>query len=162
MTYSLPGPPPLTGSAKVVLARTSLPPWRSVIPIPKRTPSFAKAGIDRGSYTEERARCSHSVASSGCRRSDGIAANVIVNRQLVPSSIWCRSITDAARDMRSRPLFYPRQGMSLRCDPDAHQLMIRRVIDHLVNAIAEAIVRSQFRCKSIGQHAQVYRLRLAQ
>ena len=52
--------------------------------------------------------------------------------------------------------------MSLRCDPDAHQLMIRRVIDHLVNAIAEAIVRSQFRCKSIGQHAQVYRLRLAQ
>src|SRR6516164_1986956 len=64
--------------------------------------------------------------------------------------------------MRSGPLFYPRQGMSLRCDPDAHQFMIRRVVDHLVNAIAEAIVRSQFWCQSIGQHAQVDRLWFAQ
>ena len=48
-SYSAPGPPPLTGRATVVLARTSVPPCFSVIPIPARAPSLLGAGVLRGS-----------------------------------------------------------------------------------------------------------------
>src|SRR5258708_5307508 len=54
---------------------------------------------------DERARGSHSDASSGCNRSEGIAANVIVNGQLVPSSIWCRRKARAARATCAPDLF---------------------------------------------------------
>ena len=46
-SYSAPGPPPLTGRATVVLARTSVPPCFSVIPIPARAPAFSAAGALR-------------------------------------------------------------------------------------------------------------------
>jgi hypothetical protein len=35
--------------ALVMLARTSVPPWRSVIPMPKVTPFFSHHGSARGS-----------------------------------------------------------------------------------------------------------------
>ena len=41
-SYSAPGPPPLTGRATVVLARTSVPPCFSVIPMPARAPAFSR------------------------------------------------------------------------------------------------------------------------
>ena len=47
--YSVPPPPPANGSARVVLARTSEPPWRSVMAMPNKTPRFSCAGIWRGS-----------------------------------------------------------------------------------------------------------------
>ena len=43
-SYSAPGPPPFTARAIVVLARTSVPPCFSVIPIPARAPRFSGAG----------------------------------------------------------------------------------------------------------------------
>ena len=43
-SYSAPGPPPFTARATVVLARTSVPPCFSVIPIPARAPRFSGAG----------------------------------------------------------------------------------------------------------------------
>ena len=48
-SYSAPGPPPFTGRAIVVLARTSVPPCFSVIPIPVRAPRFCGARALRGS-----------------------------------------------------------------------------------------------------------------
>jgi hypothetical protein len=71
-SYSAPGPPPLTGRASVVLARTSVPPCFSVIPIPARAPDFSTAGALRGSYSAESRRGSHSAASSGWVRRAGI------------------------------------------------------------------------------------------
>jgi hypothetical protein len=48
-SYSAPGPPPLSGVAVVVLARTSEPPCFSVIAIPQSEPRLRSAGIDRSS-----------------------------------------------------------------------------------------------------------------
>jgi hypothetical protein len=60
--------------ASVVLARTSEPPWRSVIAIPQIAPRFCSDGIMRGSYSSDVKRGSHSAATSGDLRSAGIAA----------------------------------------------------------------------------------------
>ena len=49
MRYSAPGPPPPAGSAVVVLARTSVPPCFSVMPMPMVTPRLAAAGLKLGS-----------------------------------------------------------------------------------------------------------------
>ena len=48
-SYSAPAPPPLSGTAAVVLARTSEPPCFSVIAIPARAPAFSGAGTIRRS-----------------------------------------------------------------------------------------------------------------
>ena len=59
-------PPSPTGSARVMLARTSEPPWRSVIAMPGQRPALVVGRVSRGS---------HSAASSGApSRSAGIAA----------------------------------------------------------------------------------------
>ena len=52
MLYAAPGPttPAATGTAVVVLARTSDPPCFSVMDIPIVQPSFSLAGTSRGSY----------------------------------------------------------------------------------------------------------------
>ena len=72
-SYSAPGPPPFSGAATVVFARTSEPPCFSVIPIPQRAPVLSAAGRRRSpSYSSEVKRGSHSAASSGCLRSAGI------------------------------------------------------------------------------------------
>src|SRR5690606_289971 len=48
-SYSPPGPPAPSGTARVVLVRTSEPPCFSVIAMPKVTPCFSDAGTQRGS-----------------------------------------------------------------------------------------------------------------
>jgi hypothetical protein len=48
-SYSAPGPPPSSGRATVVLARTSEPPCFSVIAIPASAPAFSGAGTKRWS-----------------------------------------------------------------------------------------------------------------
>ena len=48
-SYSPPAPPPFSGTAAVVLARTSEPPCFSVIAIPHSAPAFSGAGTIRGS-----------------------------------------------------------------------------------------------------------------
>ena len=49
ISYSAPGPPPFSGVAVVVLARTSEPPCFSVIAIPQSEPRLRSAGIERSS-----------------------------------------------------------------------------------------------------------------
>ena len=49
ISYSAPGPPPFSGIAVVVLARTSEPPCFSVIAIPQRAPRLRSAGSERSS-----------------------------------------------------------------------------------------------------------------
>ncbi len=48
-SYSAPAPPPFTGVAKVVFARTSEPPCFSVIAMPAIAEPFSDAGTSRGS-----------------------------------------------------------------------------------------------------------------
>ena len=48
-SYSAPGPPPFSGAATVVFARTSEPPCFSVIDIPQSAPALSGAGTIRGS-----------------------------------------------------------------------------------------------------------------
>src|SRR5208283_2555303 len=67
-----------------------------------------------------------------------------------------------SRNVSSWPPFYPRQGMGLRFNPDAHQFMVCRMVCYLVDTKTESIVGSQLRCKPIGQHAQIDRFRFAQ
>ena len=47
ISYSPPGPPPFSGRAVVVLARTSEPPCFSVMPIPHSAPCLSGAGTSR-------------------------------------------------------------------------------------------------------------------
>jgi len=84
--YSLPGPPAPTGRATVLLARTSEPPCFSVIAMPKVAPLFSSTGMQRGSYDRAVTFGSHSAAISGCRRSAGTTAYVIVSGQHTPAS----------------------------------------------------------------------------
>ena len=49
ISYSAPGPPPFTGTATVVLARTSEPPCLSVIAMPQIAEPFSAAGTEAGS-----------------------------------------------------------------------------------------------------------------
>jgi len=83
--YSAPGPDPDSQRARVVLVRTSEPPWRSVIAIPQRAPVFRDAGIARSSYASDVKRGTHSGPSAAASRS-GVAANVIDTGQAWPAS----------------------------------------------------------------------------
>ncbi len=49
ISYSAPGPPPFSGVAVVVLARTSEPPCFSVIAMPHSAEPFSPAGRSTGS-----------------------------------------------------------------------------------------------------------------
>ena len=72
-SYSAPEPPPLSGVATVVFARTSEPPCFSVIPMPHSAPALSGAGRrTRPSYSSDVRRGSHSAATSGWRRSAGM------------------------------------------------------------------------------------------
>ena len=52
--------------------------------------------------------------------------------------------------------------MRLRLNPDAHQVMIGRMIGYFVDTMPESIVGSQLRRKPIGQHTQINCFRFAQ
>ena len=49
ISYSAPGPPPFSGRATVVLARTSEPPCFSVMAMPISDPALSSAFTSRGS-----------------------------------------------------------------------------------------------------------------
>src|SRR5215831_1885018 len=54
-----------TFSARVWLLLTSEPPWRSVIPMPMSAEDLSVAGSERGSYSRDRTRRSHSLFGDG-------------------------------------------------------------------------------------------------
>jgi hypothetical protein len=69
--YSSPGPPPLVGIARVVLARTSEPPCFSVMAMPAMAPCLPTTGMGDRSYVREVSLGSHTAASSGWARRAG-------------------------------------------------------------------------------------------
>jgi hypothetical protein len=85
------------GSARVVLARTSLPPCFSVMPMPTSAPRFCDTGSERGSYSFDRIFGSQAAASAGTRRRAGTEAKVIVTGHWAPFSTWPNSRYCAAR-----------------------------------------------------------------
>ena len=69
---------PALGSARVVLARTSVPPCFSVIPMPRVTAVFSQNGRKRESYSRERIFGSHSASRFGAAASAATEAWVMV------------------------------------------------------------------------------------
>ena len=59
MRYSAPGPPLPAGTARVLLARTSVPPCFWVMPMPIVTPALADAALKLLSYWRERIFAPH-------------------------------------------------------------------------------------------------------
>ena len=113
ISYSPPGPPPFSGTALVVLARTSEPPCFSVIAMPARQPGFWSAGRSLPSYWSEVKRGSHSAAISGWLRSDGITEKVIEIGQPTPASTCASWLNRAARATLA-PTPGSRQGRACR------------------------------------------------
>ena len=97
ISYSSPAPPPFRARARVVLARTSEPPCFSVMAMPAIALGFSLAGSRRPSYVRAISRGSHSAASSGCARSAGTTAKVIVMGQAKPASACIAVMYRAAR-----------------------------------------------------------------
>ena len=120
---SVPAPPTVTGSAVVVLARTSEPPCFSVMAMPNSTPDLVAGSRSSGSYTVDSSAVSHSAASSGLIRNDGTTACVIDSGQPCPASICETSMNPAARST-----FAPSPGSAHAdvCSPlDTEYSMIR-------------------------------------
>lgn len=87
MADQQPGPVPV-GAAVVVLARTSVPPCFSVMPMPKVTDAFSPAGRKAGSYRRAAIRGIHSRARFSLWSSAGTTAWVMVIGQWWPASTW--------------------------------------------------------------------------
>lgn len=84
--YSPPGPPPSTGVARVVLARTSEPPCFSVMDMPIVAPVFSVTGMSRESYDADVSGATHCSARSGWFCSAGTHANVMLMGHDTPGS----------------------------------------------------------------------------
>ena len=69
-----------------MLARTSVPPWRSVMPMPRVTPVFSHHGSGRGSYLRERILACHFFKTAGSDLSAPMQAWVMVIGQRWPLS----------------------------------------------------------------------------
>src|SRR5690606_41901889 len=87
-SYGWPGPPTPTGQARVVLARTSVPPCFSVMAMPMVAPRLSPTGTLRGSYSVASTLGSHFAATSDCNFKAGTLAKVMVSGQLLPASAW--------------------------------------------------------------------------
>ncbi|CAM5239509.1 hypothetical protein SBADM41S_06782 [Streptomyces badius] len=89
--------PSVCSTAAVVLARTSVPPCFSVIPIPASRPRLAVGVLSPGSYTRPVSSGSYVFARSGERRSAGTTAYVIETGHRCPCSSIVASMKPPAR-----------------------------------------------------------------
>src|SRR5215468_9531966 len=78
ITYSPPGPPLPVATARVVLARTSVPPCFSVMPMPMVTERLCAAPLKRLSYSRAKIFGIQERASSGSTDRVGTEALVMV------------------------------------------------------------------------------------
>ena len=60
--------------------------------------------------------------------------------------------------MRARAVVCPRRGVQAVADRDRHQLVVRRVVLDLVDAVAVAVVGAQDRLVAVGELAPALRL----
>ena len=167
MRYSPPGPPSPAGSAVVVLARTSVPPCFSVMPMPMVTPRLAAAGLKarvvlcaRGSAAATR----RELRLQQQRRHRGVGHG---HRAAVPGFHLRRHVeAGRARDVGAG---VPRLGACLRqlrprpsnaapAHAAAHQRVVGRMeLDH-VEPAPLAVVRAQLRRLLVGEPAALQRL----
>ena len=73
-------------TASVMLARTSVPPWRSVMPMPRVAPFFSHHGSGRGSYSRVWILGSQRSSKLGSARSAPMQACVMVTGHMCPLS----------------------------------------------------------------------------
>ena len=141
-SYSAPGPPPFSGVATVVLARTSEPPCFSVIAIPQSAPALlGRRDEPPPSYSSERKRGSHSAATSGCGAAPGPPSRSSRSGSRRPASAW-RQHEHRRRGRRGRPGCGSRHGEACRPSaiPTLHQLVPGGVELDLVDPVAEPVV----------------------
>ena len=136
--------PPPSGSARVSFARTSEPPWRSVIAMPQSAPAFSAGGRSTGSYASEVSRGTHS-ASPRLRSQRGYRSM----RHRQRASDACLDLRERhehgrTRHVRPRPRA-PARATHGRPRPtaSASSVVPGRVKLDLVDAASEAVVRPQ-------------------
>ncbi len=152
ISYSAPGPRRPIGRADVVFARTSLPPWRSVMAMPQSAPVFPAAGNE--------AR----VVRGGGEARDPLVGDLRHAPEHRDGGVGHRDRTamaglDAAHDehhggprrMRAGPLLAPGQRMDAAPDRKLHQVVPSGMELDLVDAVAVAVVRAQDRRVLVGE-----------
>ena len=148
-SYSAPGPPPFTGRATVVLARTSVPPCFSVIPIPARAPALPRRRrVARVVAGGEEARLPlGGQLRLGAQRRDHRVGH---RDRAADPGLGLRHAHEggAAGDVGAGPRVLPGRAVQLVLDRGAQQLVPGGVELDLVDAVAVAVVGLQLRRRS--------------
>ena len=109
------------------------------------SPSFVAAGRRSGRSRGWSAVARTAAASAGVVRSAGTTAYVIEIGHRWPGSTTPQTISFAARPRARRRARRPGRGVQAVPDGDAHQLVVRRQVVDLVDAVAVPVVGVQHR-----------------
>ena len=150
------------GTARVVLARTSLPPCFSVIAMPAINPGLSDGTPQRG-LVHVRSQAGHPLGREvfvptqrghrGVRHRD--------RAQVAALDLRPNQEAGGAGHVRAALVERPRGGMQARHDRRLHQPVVRRVVAHLVAAVAVPVVGVQHRLVPVCLPAPGERLRAA-
>ena len=135
-----------SGRAVVSFARTSEPPWRSVIAIPQSASPLVSRGhplLCQVGLCAQRRHC-----REGHRKRAADARLHLAEQHE----------RRRARDVRARPLVHPRQRVDLRLEPEREQRVPGRMKLDLVDPLAVAVVRPQHGRVLVREPAPVERL----
>ena len=151
ISYSPPGPPPLSGVAAVVLARTSEPPCFSVIAIPQSAPLFS-GGRREALVVGEREQPLLPFLGElrlGPERRDRRVGH---RDRAADPALGLGQLHEQRRpgDVGAGPGLAPGHRVQAVGDADRHQLMPGAVEDDLVDPVAEAIMGAQLGALLVG------------
>ena len=158
-SYSAPGPPPFSGVAVVVLARTSEPPCFSVIAIPQSEPRL-RVGRHRALVVVEREEAGLPLLGQlgllAQRRDRRVGHR---DRAADPAlGLHQQHELGGAGDVGAGPGLAPGRGVQAVADADPHQLVPGGVELDLVDAVAVAVVGAQLGLVLVGLGAPADRL----
>ncbi len=155
ISYSPPGPPPFSGAAEVVLARTSEPPCFSVIAIPQSAPVFS-GGRDEAPVVGKGEKARLPLVRQLGLGSQGGDRRVGHRDRAADAALGLGELHEQRRpgDVGARAGLAPGQRVEAVGDPDRHQLVPGAVEDDLVDPMAEAVVGAQLGPLLVGLEAE--------
>ena len=159
-SYSAPGPPPFSGRAVVVLARTSEPPCFSVIPIPHSAPFLSTAGDEPlvvGEGEEPRLPLGGQLGLLADRRDHRVGHRDRAHHAGLDLGQEHRA--GRSRHVGAWAGLQPGVGVDGVGDADLHHLVPRRVELDLVDPVAEAVVGSERGLVDVREAAQLDHVR---
>ena len=160
--------PPASGSARVTLARTSDPPWRSVMPMPISAARFCADG-QRARIVVGRQDPRHPASAPAlpARAARSTGTLRIRHRQRALRAVLdlrVQVVAGGARSLRAGLRRAPRRAMLAGFRREPHQRVPRRMKHDLVDALAATIVRAQHgdvAIRGIGERVRVRRAECA-